>query len=426
MEILYILLVLLIVPRTLGELAVRVGQPALLGELVAGVLLGTFVVGSAETFPVLAHLPEEPFFEAMTALGFFLMLMAGLELRPSKLGEASARGIAVAVGGLVLPLACGVALGWLVLPESSVRGAQCLFLGVALAVTAVPVSVGVLASLGQLDTRVGRTIVSGAIVDDVLSLVLLAMLAGLLQTGSAIDAGRLLSLGGQVLLYAAIVVPTGHLVLPRLARAMSAARAPEVEFSFLVLVGLGFAVLAETLSMHFLVGPFVAGLFFVRRTIGSKVYDDVTRKVSALTHGFFAPVFFASIGIHMSAKAFVETPLFLLALLAVASFGKIVGAGLPARLAGLDRRESLAVGIGMNARGAVELIVADIALAAGLFARPEPVPPIVGSMYSAVVITAIATTFVTPIGLKALLGEKARPDGGDDGEENDAEDPAGA
>jgi Kef-type K+ transport system membrane component KefB len=211
-----------------------------------------------------------------------------------------------------------------------------------------------------------------------------------------------------------IVVPTAHYLLPRLGRAVVAARALEVEFSFLVLTGLVFAVLAEALSMHFLVGPFVAGLFFVRHTIDSTTYDDVFRKVSALTHGFFAPVFFASIGIHMSAKAFVETPLFLLALIAIASFGKIAGAGLPAWLSGLDRRAALAVGVGMNARGAVELIVADVALAAGLFSQPEPVPPIVASMYSAVVITAIATTFLTPIGLKALLGSAQERD--EDGE----------
>ena len=108
MEILYVLLVLLIATRAFGELAVRVGQPALVGELLAGVGLGIVVMHNQETFPVLSDLPENPVFKAITDLGiFFLMLMAGLELRPRKLAEASRHAVVVAVGGLVLPLGLG-------------------------------------------------------------------------------------------------------------------------------------------------------------------------------------------------------------------------------------------------------------------------------------------------------------------------------
>lgn len=145
MELLYVLLVLLAATRAFGEVAVRVGQPALVGELLAGVVLGIVVGQNGETFPVLTELPENPVFAAFTNLGiFFLMLMAGLELRPAKLAEASGRAVLVAIGGLVLPLALGIGLGWTMLPPSELHVAQSLFLGVALAITAVPVSVGVL------------------------------------------------------------------------------------------------------------------------------------------------------------------------------------------------------------------------------------------------------------------------------------------
>ena len=404
MEILYVLLVLLIATRSFGELAVRLGQPALVGELLAGVLLGIVVVHHSETFPVLAELPEDRVFAAITDLGiFFLMLMAGLELRPRKLAEASGRSILVAVGGLVLPLVLGMGLGWWLLPPSDLHFAQSLFLGVALAITAVPVSVGVLLSLGRLDTAVGRTIVSAAIIDDVLSLLLLALLTAVLQTGHLPDAAALLLLAGKVVLFFALAVPAGLYLFPWLGRRVAGLRGDEFDFSFLVLAGLAYAVLAEALSIHFLIGAFLAGLFFVRRTIDEKTYEDVFAKVSALTHGFLAPVFFASIGIHLQGGAVLGAPLFVATLVLVATAGKLLGTGLPAWLGGMSARDSLAVGIGMNARGAVELIVADVAFRAGLFSLPDPPHPIVESLYSAVVITAIVTTLATPVGLKWLF-----------------------
>lgn len=404
MEILYILLVLLIATRAFGEVAVRIGQPALVGELLAGVILGIVVMHNSATFPVLAELPDDRVFAAMTDLGiFFLMLMAGLELRPRKLARASGSAVLVAVGGLLLPLALGTGLGWSLLPSSDLRSAQSLFLGVALAITAVPVSVGVLLSLGKLDTAVGRMIVSAAIVDDVLSLLLLALLTALLQTGSVPDASALLLLAAKVALFFALAVPAGLHLFPWLGRRVARLQGNEFDLTFLILAGLGYSVLAEALSIHFLIGAFLAGLFFVQQTIDEQTYDDVFGKVSALTHGFFAPVFFASIGIHLQGAALLETPLFLAALVAAATLGKLVGAGVPARLTGMSGRDSLAVGIGMNARGAVELIVADVALRAGLFALPDPPPPLVATLYSAVVITAILTTLATPIGLKWLL-----------------------
>ena len=407
MEILYVLLVLLIATRAFGELAVRVGQPALVGELLAGVGLGIVVMHNQETFPVLSDLPENPVFKAITDLGiFFLMLMAGLELRPRKLAEASRHAVVVAVGGLVLPLGLGIGLGWWLLPESSLHFAQSLFLGVALAITAVPVSVGVLLSLGKLDTGVGRMIVSAAIVDDVLSLLLLALLTAVLQAGTLPEPSTLLLLVGKVGLFFALAVPAGLYVFPWLGRRITALHGDEFEFSFLLVAGLAYSVLAEALSMHFLIGAFLAGLFFVRRTIDEAAYDDVFAKVSALTHGFLAPVFFASIGIHLQTGALLDAPFFLAALLVAATVGKLAGAGVPAWLGGMGARDAAAVGIGMNARGAVELIVADVAFRAGLFALPEPPDPIVASMYSAVVITAIVTTLATPIGLKWLFSKR--------------------
>jgi Kef-type K+ transport system membrane component KefB len=129
--------------------------------------------------------------------------------------------------------------------------------------------------------------------------------------------------------------------------------------------------------------------------------------VSAVASGFLAPLFFASIGLHLDISALWTIPVFVILLIVVALATKLLGAGLAARAVGLERKEAAGIGIAMSARGAVELIIAGIALEAGLFSRPEPVPPIVENLFSAVVIMAIATTLFMPVGLRFVLSEKS-------------------
>jgi Kef-type K+ transport system membrane component KefB len=159
-------------------------------------------------------------------------------------------------------------------------------------------------------------------------------------------------------------------------------------------------MLAEALGLHFIMGAFVAGLFFSRGTPDPDTFEDVKKKVSGITSGFLAPVFFASIGLHLSFAAFVDIPYFLALIIAVAIAGKVIGAGIAAAIVGLNTRDALTVGVGMSGRGAVELVVADVALRAGLFSAPDPTPPVVASLFSAIVIMAIATTLLMPMGLK--------------------------
>lgn len=401
MELLYLLLVLLVVTRAFAEIAERLGQPALVGELVAGIVIGALAVRNAEAFPVLSGVVDDEVFSAITDLAiFFLMLLAGLEMRPRELARASRGALGVALGGLVLPLGLGIGLGALFLPESPLRTPQMLFLGVALAITAVPVSVKVLMDLGMLESRLGNTVVSAALIDDVFSLVLLAALTSVIETGSPPGWLGIAALAGKVALFFASTVWIGYWVLPLLGRRLHRFALDELEFSFLLVVALGFAVLAELLEMHFIIGAFLAGLLFGRRTVDEAVFQDVAQKVAGVTKGFLAPLFFASIGMHLQVGAVGAVPVFVALLVTAAAVGKILGAGLPARALGLSTREAAAVGIGMNARGAVELVIADIALRADLFRTPGD---LVQSLYSAVVVVAVVTTLITPILLRALL-----------------------
>lgn len=404
MSIIYILLVLLIVTRVFGEISERLGQPALLGEIVSGICLGMLVHHYNQTFPVLAGLSENEVFKAITELGiFFLMLLGGIELSPVKLIKASKGAFVVATGGMLIPFGVGLGFGYLVLPGSEILDAQCLFLGTVMAVTAVPVSIKALMDLGKLDSDVGQTIVSAAVIDDTLSLVLLAILTGFLESGVIPDIASLGMLVGKVIVFFVIAGVLGYYIFPAIGRYLDKSQAEEFEFSMLLIAAMAYALLAETLGMHFILGAFLAGLFFRRRTISEKAYADILGKTKGVTSGFLAPVFFASIGMHLDLAALQEVPFFVLAMIAIAIFGKVVGAGVCARATGLSNRESLAVGAGMNARGAVELIIADIALRAGIFSLPAPLPPIIEYMFSAVVIMAIFTTLMTPPALKMLL-----------------------
>lgn len=407
MHLLYILLILLLVTRFGAEIAVRLRQPALVGELLAGVLLGLSIVAAPDSAEAIAELDSDKTFQAVLDLAvFFLMLLAGIEMRPKDLARASGKATPIALAGMVLPLALGFLLGWWWLPESEWRLGQSLFIGVALAVTAVPVAVKVLMDLDRLQTPVGQVIVAAAVIDDLLSLILLAILTAIIASGESVTAASLARIMVSVAGFLALAALIGRFVLPAAGRHLRKLASEHSDMSLLIIFGLTLSVLAELLHMHFLIGAFTAGVVFTRNVAGKEAHETLETQTRAITLGFLAPVFFASIGIHLDITAIVEAPLFLLALLAAAFVGKLAGAGLTARMVGFGKRDATAIGAAMNARGAVEIIIADIALRAGLFDKPEPTPPAIDYLFSAIVIMAIVTTLVSPIALRRLLHGK--------------------
>jgi len=407
MHLLYILLILLIVTRTFSEIAVRLKLPALVGELVGGILLGVVVAAATGSSGILANLDTDQTFQSVIDLAvFFLMLLAGIEMRPKDLAKVTGKAAPIAIAGMVVPLALGFALGWYWLPDSDWKLAQSLFIGVALAVTAVPVAVKVLLDLGKLQSKVGQVIVTAAVMDDVISLVLLAILTAVISVNESISTAMIAVIGANVAIFFAIAWASGRFLLPIAGKYVQKLDMDHAEFSLMIVYGLALSVLAELLKMHFLIGAFAAGVFFNRNVVGVKTYDRLRSQTEALTMGFLAPVFFASIGMHLSLSAVVEIPVFLLVLLVAATIGKLAGAGLMARMGGFSNRQALAIGAAMNARGAVEIIIADIALRAGLFDHPQPTPPTIEFLFSAIVIMAIVTTLATPLALQSLLADR--------------------
>jgi len=407
-ELFFILLILLVVTRTFGEIAERLGQPGLVGELIAGIVLGTIAAQQTDLLPEIAGLADNPVFDAVTDLGmFFIMLYAGVELQPGRLVAQAKGAISVAIGGMILPLCLGLLLAWYWFPSSEGLFAQSIFLGTALAITAVPATVRILIDLGRLDTPSGQIIVSAAVFDDILSLVLLAWLTALMESapGEVFEFWPILI---KVLAFFIITTVIGVFVFPFGGRFLIRFREREFEFSALLVGAFAFSVLAELLELHFIVGAFMAGLFFGRKTISEAAFEDVRNKTSAMTFGFLAPIFFASVGLNLNFSALLETPMFVLMLLVAAFTGKFLGAGLAARLAGLSNHDAAAVGVGMSARGAVELVIADIALEAGLFdINPgDTESAVISHLFSAVILMAVVTTLLTPILLKRIYSHE--------------------
>ena len=403
------LLLLIIAARLFGELFVRAGQPASVGEITAGIALAIFAASPMAPL-LIAQLPSSPFLEVAAQFGiFFIVLLAGMEMRLREIASQSAASLGIALGGAVLPLAAGFALAWAFLPETPLKFAQALLVGVALSISSVPVAVKVLMELRLLHERVGEMIISAAIFDDMIGLVLLAVVLSVIETGAAPEASVMLILLGKVALFLIITIAAGLLLAPPFYRVVARFRIPAPRFSALISMALGFAVLAEALGMDFILGSFMAGLFFKAETVGEDPYAAVEKSLRDVTDGLLAPLFFASIGARVDLGAVQAIPAFLAALLTVAFLGKLIGAGVPARLAGLPASDAAAVGIGMSDRGAVTLVVASIALEAGLFNQPDE---LVANLFSALVIIAAVTAMVMPVALRAVLRTKTPP--GDD------------
>ncbi|MDX1406242.1 MAG: cation:proton antiporter [Woeseiaceae bacterium] len=403
MEILYLVLALLVITRVFAELAERASLPAIVGELVAGVALGLILQSTYAPLALLSSACESETFSALASLGmFFLMLLAGIRMEPLDFARSSKLAIAVALGGMLVPVGAGILLGLAVLPESAFKFVQSLFLGTALAITAVPVAVRIFMDLGQLESRVGKTVIAAALWDDLLSLFLLAVLLAAIgdQTTGADQLQSALLLLGNVLLFFAVTIPVGFYLFPFVGRYLKHLHFPEVDFSMLLIAALAYAVFAELLGLHFIIGAFVAGMFFHPNVVDSEVFERVDKQMSGITSGFLAPIFFVSVGLYLDFSAISQIPGFVAVLILIAFVSKLVGAGAPALWIGHSRREALMVGIGMSGRGAVELIVAGVALEAGLFLKPYPTPPIIEGLFSAIVIMALVTTIATPVFLR--------------------------
>ena len=412
MDLFVDILALLVIARLFGEAAERLGQTASVGEMLAGIALAGLIAAFGPALPVIGRLPDSDVLVQLADVGiFFLVLLAGIELQPKSLAKHAAAGFGIALGGMAVPMAFGFALAWAFLPDIAARPALSMLVALALSITAIPATVKVLMEFGLLQQRPGQIIVSAALFDDVFSILLFAILAAVLKTGDLPSSVALGWIVVKAMAFFGVTMVLGVHVYPRIGRRIRLMQAAAVEFSFLVAVALFYGLLAELLGLHWVLGAFMAGLFFEPTRVGAAVHLEMKLLVTAITGGVLGPLFFASIGLQVDLRAVAAAPLFIVLLVATAIAAKCLGAGLPAYLVYRDRREAGVIGIGMSARGAFELIILSIALKAGLFAQTEGQDGIAQHLFSSLVLMAVATTLLTPILLRWLLKRSHTYDG---------------
>jgi Kef-type K+ transport system membrane component KefB/mannitol/fructose-specific phosphotransferase system IIA component (Ntr-type) len=401
------LAVLLGLARALGELARHLRQPAVLGEIIAGILLGPTVFGALTPgafewlFPVAG--PTRIAVEGFITLSATLLLfVVGLEVDLSTVWRQGRATLMVSALGLALPFSLGFSLGWF-LPGLVSAGntpqplAFALFLGIALSITALPVIAKIMMDLNLAKSDMGTLIISSAMLNDLVGwigfAVVLALMPVAAATGSAPPVALTITL---TLLFLALMLTLGRFAADRALPYVQAHTSwPGGVLGFVFVTALVCAALTEQLGIHSIFGAFIAGV-----AVGdSRHLTRRTRETieNFVTH-FFAPVFFASIGLRVN---FIDQFVWqtVVIVFGVALVAKVTGCFLGARWARLGRRESWAVGFGMASQGTVGIILGQLALGAGLISEPLMV---------AIVIMALGTSLLSGPMMQKILRQETK------------------
>lgn len=379
MEFVLVLAIILIFTKIAGDLSVRLGQPSVLGKLIVGVILGPALLGWVQPTDFIHHMSE---------IGvLLLMFIAGLETDLEQLKKNWKSAFAVAVGGVILPFIGGygsaIAFG--------MTQAHALFFGLLFCATSVSISVQTLKDMNQLSSREGTTILGAAVVDDVLVVVLLAVMMSLLGAGAGdVSIGLLI---GKKALFFVVIAFAGWWLVPRVMKWMAPLRVTETVITAGLIICFTFSYFAEWMGVAGIIGAFAAGIAISQ----TNFKHEVETKLEPIAYSIFVPVFFVSIGLNVTFDGVGSQIWFIIAISLIAIVTKLLGGGAGARLTGFDRASSLAIGSGMISRGEVALIIASTGLASGLL-DPE--------YFTSVVIMVIVTTLVTPPLLKVTFARK--------------------
>lgn len=368
------LLILMVVIWTSGRIFRSIGLPMVFGELIGGILVGPaifdLVHGNNEIIKVLAELGI-----------FFLMLHSGLETNPKELLHSSKKSILIALGGAAVPFALGYYIS--ILFGQSFEAS--LFIAMGLSVTAIPLASRIFKENNIQNTRAAHVALGAAVIDDIIALILFSVVLTLAETGH-IAIIPLLLLLLKIVVFFTIVIYGGLKTSEFLNRIIYFGNKG---FTLTLIIALVLGLIAEAMGLHMIIGAFLAGLFIREEIIEKKTFAKIEDRIYGLSYGFFGPIFFTSLAFHLDFTAFKTAPLFLTVIILAAFAGKMIGSGGIALAIGLNRLEATVIGLAMNNRAAVELIVAAIGLQMGIIDR---------TVFSILVIMAFFTTLISIVG----------------------------
>jgi Kef-type K+ transport system membrane component KefB/nucleotide-binding universal stress UspA family protein len=394
--------VLVILGRLLGELMYRLGQPTIIGQIVAGILLGPTVFGNLMPMAQAMLFPKSPEQAAMlngvSQLGImFLLLLAGMETDLGLAWRLRKAAASVSLAGISVPFALGIVVGLLVpdnlLPDASKRVVTALFLGTALSISSLKIVATVVREMNFMRRNIGQLIVGSAVIDDTAGWVIIGITLSLATAGH-IDLRTLTLAVVGTLVFLGLSFTVGRRIVFEIIRWTNDSLRSDLPVTTAIVGLMGIlALITAGIGVQTVLGAFVAGVLIGDSPILTRRIDEQLR---GLTTALFMPVFFGLTGLHADLRVLAdpETLALTIGVILIASVGKFGGAFLGAWLNGMSRAEALALGFGMNARGSTEVIVASIGLSVGVLDQ---------RLFSVIVTMAIVTTLIMPPTLRWAL-----------------------
>ena len=373
--------------KLMAEVFERLKQPAVVGEILAGVIIGPSLLGWVAPSDVISILAE---------IGvIFLLFTVGLETKPQSIFQVGKRAVMVGVLGVILPFVAGyfIAQAW------GGSFAEAMFIGAAMVATSVGITARVLGGMGLLDIETSRIILGAAVIDDILGLIILSLVSAVSQ-GSVSYVG-LAETAAAAILFTLFVALIGSRIINRLAPRLERLRLSKPFFNIGLVLCLGLSVASIYVGVAAIIGAFLAGMALAEAT-------ETNHKMHNLTSGiteFLVPFFLVNIGMQLDLAIFRDGSVIVLAIIITiaAVVTKFVGCGLGAW--GMSRREMAQIGVGMIPRGEVGIVVAQIGLGLGVIS---------GHFFASVLFMAVATTLIAPPLIKMLYSEDRDNDGTED------------
>lgn len=382
MEFLGTLSLVLITTAFAGHFSRRIGIPAVIGQLLVGILLGPAVLG---------WIHQNAFMHFFSEIGvIILMFIAGLESDLGMLKKYLKPATAVAISGVIFPIVLVYFFGKLF----HFNNEQAIFLGVTFSATSVSISVEVLKELKKLNTKEGTTILGAAVIDDIISVIILSVLVSMFSNVASAQGGhQSSSLGMSFLLDAVYFVVIYFLfkwIAPKMMKIGEMLSISSSVVLMSLVLCLSMAWLAEQVGLSDVVGSFFAGVAIAQ----TPYKKEVDSNIEPIGYAVFIPMFFVSIGLNMTFKGFIDDLLFIIPLTLLALLTKWLGCGLGAKMLGMNFDSMNIIGSGMVSRGEMALIIAQIGFQAHLLSS---------EFYSGVIFVIILTTLAAPFMLKAAI-----------------------
>jgi Kef-type K+ transport system membrane component KefB len=388
--------IVLVVARLFGWLATKVGQARVMGEVVAGLVLGPSVLGAISANLQATLFPTDilPALGVAANLGLvFYMFLVGLELDIAQLRNQRVQALTISNASVAVPMLLGIAVA---LPLYKLAGPHtkfvsfALFMGVSMSITAFPVLARILAERRMIRRPLGALAIACAAIDDVTAWILVALATTIAASGTFGDVAKTI---GEAAAFTLVMVFIVRRILGRMATAFDeAGRIPGGWFAAIIVGVLVAAYLTETINIAFIFGGFIMGAVMPRH---ARLTEEVTRRIEDFVVTLLLPLFFAYSGLKTNVGLLDRPELWLITLLlvAVAIAGKLAGAAMAARVVGMGYRQSAMVGVLMNTRGLTELIVLNLALSVGAIS---------GALFASLVLMAVITTLMAAPLLRLL------------------------